>query len=99
MYPEPWHLSYASSARVALEAFDIDVLARGIREADGMLALEMLPEIARRHVLGVDVAWCRVKSISCPELHTGLDGGTTAQSMEQAAYRMACQGPRFVADA
>lgn len=60
MYPEPWHLSYAASARVALEAFDIDVLARVIREADGMLgrelALSMLPEIVRRHVLGVDVA-------------------------------------------
>lgn len=60
MYPEPWHLSYAPSARVALEAFDIDVLERVIKEADGMLgrelALEMLPEIVRRHVMGVDVA-------------------------------------------
>lgn len=58
MFPEPWHLSYAPSAAAALEAFDIDVLARVIREADGMLgrelALGMLPEIVRGHVVDVD---------------------------------------------
>jgi len=58
MFPEPWHLSYAPSAAAALAAFDVDVLARVIAGADAMLGrelvLEMLPEIARRHVLGVD---------------------------------------------
>jgi len=58
MFPEPWHLSVASSARVALEAFDIDMLAAAIRQADCMLGrelvLEMLPEIMARHVRNVD---------------------------------------------
>lgn len=62
MFPEPWHLSYAPSAAAALEAFDIDVLARVIREADGMLgrelALGMLPEIVRRHVMSVEENQC-----------------------------------------
>ena len=59
MFPEPWHLSHAPSAAAALAAFDIDVLARVIRGADEMLgrelALAMLPEIARRHVLDIDL--------------------------------------------
>jgi len=58
MFPEPWHLSHASSAAAALAAFDLDVLRRVIEGADDMLgrelALRMLPEIARRHVLDVD---------------------------------------------
>lgn len=58
MFPEPWHLSFASSARVALETFDIDMLADTIRAADGMLGrelvLEMLPEIMACHVRNVD---------------------------------------------
>ncbi len=58
MYPEPWHLSYAPSAQAALAAFDLDVLRGVIEGAHAMLgrelALEMLPEIARRHVLDVD---------------------------------------------
>ena len=44
----PWHLDFAGSARVAQEAFDIDVLADAIRGAYDMvgraLVLEMLPE-------------------------------------------------------
>lgn len=59
MFPEPWHLSFAPSAEVALKAFDIDVLARLIASRDDMLgrelALEMLPEIVRRHVLDIDL--------------------------------------------
>jgi LAS superfamily LD-carboxypeptidase LdcB len=58
MFPEPWHLSFAASARVAQEAFDIDMLADAIRAADAMLGrelvLEMLPEIMARHVHNVD---------------------------------------------
>ncbi|WP_296942091.1 M15 family metallopeptidase [uncultured Massilia sp.] len=58
MYPEPWHLSYAPSAQAALAAFDLDVLRGVIAGAHDMLgrelALDMLPEIARRHVLDVD---------------------------------------------
>lgn len=58
MFPEPWHLSFAGSAQVALDAFDIDMLATAIRQADGMLGrelvLEMLPEIMARHVRNVD---------------------------------------------
>lgn len=58
MFPEPWHLSYAASARVALDAFDVAMLDRVIRTADGMLGRElvlgMLPEIVERHVRNVD---------------------------------------------
>lgn len=58
MFPEPWHLSFAASARVALDAFDIDMLAAAVRRADDMLGrdlvLEMLPEIMARHVRNVD---------------------------------------------
>jgi LAS superfamily LD-carboxypeptidase LdcB len=58
MFPEPWHLSFAASARVALDAFDIDMLYEAIRGADDMLGrelvLEMLPEIMARHVRNVD---------------------------------------------
>jgi LAS superfamily LD-carboxypeptidase LdcB len=63
MFPEPWHLSFAGSARVALDTFDIDMLAATIRQADGMLGrdlvLEMLPEIMARHVRNVDSARVR----------------------------------------
>lgn len=60
MYPEPWHLSHAVSAEAALASYrahGVDLMARVIREADMLgreLALEMLPEIFRDHVLNVD---------------------------------------------
>jgi len=53
----PWHINVADAARVAQEAFDIDMLADAIRGADDMLdalVLEMLPEIIARHVRHVD---------------------------------------------
>jgi LAS superfamily LD-carboxypeptidase LdcB len=57
MYPEPWHLSHAPSARRALAALDIDVLASVLRKADMQgreLVLAMLPELWAKHVLGTD---------------------------------------------
>lgn len=57
MYPEPWHLSHAASAQRALDALDIDVLARVLGEADMLgreLVLEMLPDLWARHVLDTD---------------------------------------------
>jgi hypothetical protein len=60
MFAEPWHLSFAPSAEAALKAFDIDVLEGLIASREDMLgrelALEMLPEIARRHILDVDLS-------------------------------------------
>ena len=54
----PWHINVADPARVAQEAFDIDMLADATRGADGMsgcaLVLEMLPEIMARQVRNVD---------------------------------------------
>jgi hypothetical protein len=53
-----WHLDFAGSARVAQEAFDIDMPAGAIRGACEMLrralVLEMLPEIMARHVRKLD---------------------------------------------
>lgn len=60
MFPEPWHLSHAASAEAALASYraqGVDLVARTIRAADMLgreLALEMLPEIFRDHVLNVD---------------------------------------------
>jgi LAS superfamily LD-carboxypeptidase LdcB len=57
MYPEPWHLSHASSAQAALKSLNIDLLAQVIRDTDMLerqLVLNMLPEIYATHVLNVD---------------------------------------------
>ncbi len=55
--PEPWHLSYAPLAQLALSAFTID----GLREAlqtEGIDALEevgeRLPRIVERYVMNVE---------------------------------------------
>nr|WP_211223699.1 M15 family metallopeptidase [Massilia niastensis] len=62
MYPEPWHLSHASSAEAALETLDIDLLARVIRESDMLgrqLVLDMLPEMYATYVVNVDRPFVR----------------------------------------
>jgi LAS superfamily LD-carboxypeptidase LdcB len=57
MYPAPWHLSHAASARRAREALDPALLARVIGEADMAgrgLVLDMLPALYARYVLNAD---------------------------------------------
>jgi hypothetical protein len=57
MCPAPWHLSHVPSAAVALEALDIDMVARAVRASDMLgrdVVLEMLPALFRDHVLNVD---------------------------------------------
>jgi LAS superfamily LD-carboxypeptidase LdcB len=57
MCPAPWHLSHAPSAQAALEAIDIDMVARAVRASSLLgrdLVLEMLPGIFRDYVLDVD---------------------------------------------
>jgi LAS superfamily LD-carboxypeptidase LdcB len=55
--PEPWHLSYAPVADVALRAFNVDVLREALDAAplDARAAVERrLPEIFERYVANVD---------------------------------------------
>lgn len=60
MYPEPWHLSHASSAQAALAAYrahGIDLLAQVVGASDMLgreLVLSMLPGIFANHVLNED---------------------------------------------
>jgi LAS superfamily LD-carboxypeptidase LdcB len=57
MCPAPWHLSYAPSAAAALAALDVDMVARAVSASELLgrdLVLEMLPEIFRDYVQGVD---------------------------------------------
>jgi LAS superfamily LD-carboxypeptidase LdcB len=56
MYAEPWHLSYAPEAQQAASAFDVNLLAASIAQADMLgkeRVLAMLPQIVARHVRGV----------------------------------------------
>jgi hypothetical protein len=58
MFPEAWHLSYASIAIPALEALTVDVVAQALRDGDIVgrdLVLERLPEIYQRHVLNISM--------------------------------------------
>jgi len=54
---EPWHLSYAPVAALALEELSLPVLRRALVEADVLgkaHVLERLPEIYTRFILAVD---------------------------------------------
>jgi LAS superfamily LD-carboxypeptidase LdcB len=54
---EPWHLSYAPVAALALEELSLPVLRRAIAESDVLgkvHVLERLPEIYTRFILAVD---------------------------------------------
>jgi LAS superfamily LD-carboxypeptidase LdcB len=54
---EPWHLSYAPVAALALEELSLPVLRRAIAESDVLgkaQVLERLPEIYTRFILAVD---------------------------------------------
>lgn len=51
--PEPWHISYAPVATAALAAFDSDMLAEAIANADlagAETVLRRLPELVQRYV-------------------------------------------------
>jgi hypothetical protein len=55
MFPEPWHLSYAPASMEAIEAVNIDLLMEVTMQADIQgknIALEMLPSIYLKHILG-----------------------------------------------
>lgn len=57
--PEPWHLSYAPIARLALQALDMDTLAQAVddeRLLGREQVLEALPDIHARYVAAVDPA-------------------------------------------
>jgi len=56
VYPEPWHLSYASVSAAALDSLTTDVIAEAVRASDVLgkaQVLAQLPEIYRRYVLNV----------------------------------------------
>jgi len=56
VYPEPWHLSYASVSAAALGALTTDVIAETVRGSDVLGKAEVLaklPEIYRKYVANV----------------------------------------------
>ena len=56
MYPEPWHLSFASVSIKAIEYVNIELLMAVTKEADIMgkeRVLEMIPDIYENHILNI----------------------------------------------
>ncbi len=55
--PEPWHISYAPMASLALEALNLTVLRQALSESElegKQFVLDRLPEIYTRYLLNID---------------------------------------------